>query len=179
MALDCGLLTVTVEAARDLKDPEWVGRQDPYCVIRVGGQTFRTRTAVDGGRNPVWNETFRFNVPHPGDDVLEVVLKDDQLIEHDATLGAARIPLAKAREMGADRVQAAAVISPRHHRQHGAVSLALQWEQSHEPMQQHPVQGPDEQQQGQPQHRHHHGGGTPRERVDVVEFVEQRPAAAM
>ncbi len=36
-------------------------RQDPYCILRVGGQQFRTRTAVDGGKNPVWNETFTFN----------------------------------------------------------------------------------------------------------------------
>ncbi|KAG2439060.1 hypothetical protein HYH02_006587 [Chlamydomonas schloesseri] len=202
MALDSGTLTVTVEAAYDLKDPEWVGRQDPYCVIRVGGQTFRTRTAVDGGRNPVWNETFRFSLPDATDtDVVDLVLKDDQLVEHDATLGAASIPLAKARQAGRDRARAP-VISPQHHRHHGTVSLALLWEpgscQQLQPDDDDDAMGPrqlakeggreedeeeaeqQEAQLGKEQqrhHHHHHGGGTPRERVDVVEFVAQRPVA--
>ncbi|PNW76448.1 hypothetical protein CHLRE_11g467595v5 [Chlamydomonas reinhardtii] len=213
MALEAGVLTVTVEAAHDLKDPEWVSRQDPYCVISVGGQTFRTRTAVDGGRNPVWNETFRFDVGHAPDtggtaEVVEVVVKADQLVEHDATLGSASIPLATARQTaGTDCYHTrAAIVSPQHHRVHGAVSLALRWDPASSscsgsgsgeqvpageqpcraalPMPQQ--QGQDDaqqqqqqqqQQQGQQRHHHHHGGGTPRERVDVIEFVEQRPVA--
>eukprot|EP00198_Chlamydomonas_reinhardtii_P009493 XP_001698830.1 predicted protein [Chlamydomonas reinhardtii] len=110
-------------------------RQDPYCVISVGGQTFRTRTAVDGGRNPVWNETFRFDVGHAPDtggtaEVVEVVVKADQLVEHDATLGSASIPLATARQTaGTDCYHTrAAIVSPQHHRVHGAVSLALRWD---------------------------------------------------
>ncbi len=30
--------------------------------MRCGGQQFRTKTATDGGKNPVWNETFSYNV---------------------------------------------------------------------------------------------------------------------
>ena len=55
MALEAGVLTLTLQYGKDLKDQDWFGKQDPYAVIAVGGQTFRTRTAVDGGRNPVWN----------------------------------------------------------------------------------------------------------------------------
>lgn len=29
-------------------------RQDPYCIVKVGGQQLRTKTAKAGGRNPVW-----------------------------------------------------------------------------------------------------------------------------
>lgn len=36
--------------------------QDPYCIVKCGGQTFKTRTAKDGGKNPVWNETFTVGV---------------------------------------------------------------------------------------------------------------------
>ena len=99
-------------------------RQDPYCVVQVGGQNFRTRVATDGGRNPVWNETFRFEILNENELQLEV--KDDQL-GHDAVLGTASISLARARQLGADRVEAA-VISPRHRTQHGVVSVAMQWE---------------------------------------------------
>ncbi len=29
-------------------------RQDPYCIVKVGGQQLRTKTAKAGGKNPVW-----------------------------------------------------------------------------------------------------------------------------
>lgn len=32
--------------------------QDPYCVVKCGGQTFKTKVAKDGGKNPQWNDTF-------------------------------------------------------------------------------------------------------------------------
>ncbi|KAG2452775.1 hypothetical protein HYH02_003005 [Chlamydomonas schloesseri] len=57
-------------------------------------------------------------------------VKDDRL-GHDSLLGGAAIhiagPRAGARQLGADRVEAA-VISPHHRTQHGLVSVALQWE---------------------------------------------------
>ncbi len=73
MALDAGVMSITIEFAKDLKDQDWFGKQDPYCQISVGGQRFRTRTAIDGGKNPVWNETFSANVIN--ENSVEVVIK--------------------------------------------------------------------------------------------------------
>ena len=87
MALDAGVLKVTIEFAKGLKvrgkfismqrlnlssylllatvlfqDAEWFGKMDPYAMLKVGGQVSRTGTASSGGTSPVWNETFSFNV---------------------------------------------------------------------------------------------------------------------
>ncbi|KAG2439059.1 hypothetical protein HYH02_006586 [Chlamydomonas schloesseri] len=124
MALDAGVMAVTLEFAKDLKDSDWFGKQDPYCIIRVGGQTFRTRTAVDGGRNPVWNETFRFNIIN--ENSVDVEIKDED-VGKDDVIGTATFSLAKARESGTDRIQAA-VVSKKSRKQRGFLSIALSWE---------------------------------------------------
>ncbi|KAG2439068.1 hypothetical protein HYH02_006595 [Chlamydomonas schloesseri] len=124
MALDAGVMSVTLEFAKDLKDADWFGKQDPYCIIRVGGQTFRTRTAVDGGRNPVWNETFRFNIIN--ENSVDVEIKDED-VGKDDVIGTATFSLAKARESGTDRIQAA-VVSKKSRKQRGFLSIALSWE---------------------------------------------------
>ncbi|KAG2432128.1 hypothetical protein HXX76_009054 [Chlamydomonas incerta] len=121
MAHHPGVLTATVEFAQGLKDKLLVRRQDPYCIIRIGGQTVRTRTACGGGCNPVWNETFSFDVHHANE--LDITIKDDKLL-HNPTLGTACVSLTRARELGADHLTAE-VICPHHHCQHGAISLAL------------------------------------------------------
>jgi Ca2+-dependent lipid-binding protein len=51
-----------VEFAKDLKDRDWFGKQDPYCILALGSQKVRSRTHIDGGKAPVWNETFNFQV---------------------------------------------------------------------------------------------------------------------
>ncbi len=81
----------------------------------------RTRTACKGGRDPVWNETFSFDIHHANE--LEITIKDDKLL-HDPTLGTACVSLSRAREHGGDRLSAE-VVCPHHHCQHGTISLEL------------------------------------------------------
>ena len=61
-----GVLTVGVIEARKLPDRDTVGRQDPYVVLTLDGEcrSFRqnTRVDTDGGRDPVWNQVFQFDV---------------------------------------------------------------------------------------------------------------------
>ena len=33
-------------------------KTDPYVLLKVGGQTFKTRTIADAGKAARWNETF-------------------------------------------------------------------------------------------------------------------------
>ncbi|KAG2449211.1 hypothetical protein HYH02_005958 [Chlamydomonas schloesseri] len=120
MALEAGELAVTVEFAKDLKDKDWFGKQDPYAVLKVGSQQFRTRTAVDGGKNPVWNETFRFNVINEND--VELIIKDSD-VSADDYIGTARVSLAKAREHGRDTQQCA--VHSKSGKQHGFVQVNL------------------------------------------------------
>lgn len=59
MALEAGVIVLTLEYADELKDVQWFGRQDPYCNVIIGNQEFKSKTANAGGKTPVWNETFR------------------------------------------------------------------------------------------------------------------------
>ncbi|GIL68419.1 hypothetical protein Vafri_21698 [Volvox africanus] len=121
MSLAPGVLSVTVEFAKDIKNRAWIGRQDPYCIVRVGNHTFCTRTAVDGGRNPVWDETFEFNVGNEND--LEIEIKDDE-VGDDEPLGSASCTLTQVRLAGSDRLELP-VLSPDH--QQGIVGISLRW----------------------------------------------------
>ena len=94
---------------------DWFGRQDPYCVVTCGSQTFRTRTAKDAGRNPVWNETFRFNILNENEVVL--LVKDEDVVRDDV-IGTARISLARARVQHSEKVNAP-VIAPKSGKNYG------------------------------------------------------------
>ncbi|GFR40445.1 hypothetical protein Agub_g973 [Astrephomene gubernaculifera] len=124
MALDAGVISMTIEFAKDLKDVEWFGRMDPYCIVRIGNQRFRTRTAEDAGRDPVWNETFQANIVSEND--VEVEIKDNN-VGLDDTIGIASFNLGRAREYGNDRLEVP-VLSPRHRTQHGYLSVSLNWQ---------------------------------------------------
>lgn len=98
-------------------------RQDPYAIVRCGGQQFRTRTHVDGGRNPVWNETFTFQIIN--DNSLELTVMDAD-VGRDDLIGTATVSLARAREQGSDSVQAP-VVCKHSRKQHGFVAVNLRW----------------------------------------------------
>ncbi|KAG2439061.1 hypothetical protein HYH02_006588 [Chlamydomonas schloesseri] len=133
-----GVLTVTVAFAQNLKDKQLFGRQDPYCVLRVGGQTARTRTASKGGRNPTWNESFSFNVyRHSG---LEITVKDDRVFV-DPTLGVASVSLDGVRANGYDKL-VTDVVSPSSRRHQGVISLSLQWKDGCPPEPEAPPKAP-------------------------------------
>ncbi|GLC60148.1 hypothetical protein PLESTB_001579100 [Pleodorina starrii] len=122
MALDAGQLTVTVEYAKDLKDKDWFGKQDPYAVLRVGAQTFRTKTHEDGGKNPVWNETFHINIVN--DNTIDMTIYDSD-VGKDDIIGTATVVLAKAREQGSDYQQCP--VRTKSGKQHGFVAVRLQF----------------------------------------------------
>ncbi|GIL42548.1 hypothetical protein Vafri_505, partial [Volvox africanus] len=124
MTIKSGIMNITVEFAKDLKSGDWFGKQDPYCILRVGGQTFRTHTVKCGGRNPIWNETFRVNIVDENDVSLDI--KDEDLGRRDDLIGNATFSFSRARYAGNDR-QEVAVFSPKSRRQHGFVSVSLKW----------------------------------------------------
>ncbi|GIL82511.1 hypothetical protein Vretimale_11938 [Volvox reticuliferus] len=125
MTLAAGIITITLEYARDLKNGGcwFVIKQNPYCILRVGGQTFRSHTAKGGGRNPVWNETFRVNIMDENNVSLDI--KDEDL-GRDDLIGNASFSFSRARHVGNDR-QEVAVFRPKSRKQHGFVSVSLKW----------------------------------------------------
>ncbi|KAF0699631.1 Aste57867_9814 [Aphanomyces stellatus] len=85
-------LQVSVRAARNIHDGQMIGRQDPYCVVQVGNRVFNTAVNQNGGTNPVWQNTFLFNVYDPQTEELDIVIKDQGWIS-DSHIGTARIPI--------------------------------------------------------------------------------------
>lgn len=120
MSLHAGVLTVTVEYAKDLKDVQWVGKQDPYVKLHLAGQTFQTKTCNDGGSNPVFDETFNFNVID--DNTLELEIFDEEMGKDEA-LGTASLTFSRARETGSDAVEVPLI--SKQGKQQGFISIKM------------------------------------------------------
>merc|ERR1711881_138203 len=57
-----GALTVHVLKGADLIDADIAGSSDSYVRIKLGDVVQKTEVIENGGNNPVWNETFVFNL---------------------------------------------------------------------------------------------------------------------
>jgi hypothetical protein len=60
-ALD-GYLYVTAKSGVELTNRDWRGKEDPYCIIKVGKEKHQTFVHHKGGVNPVWNQSFVFRL---------------------------------------------------------------------------------------------------------------------
>jgi len=52
---------VNVHQCKDLKSVELIGKQDPYVVVTVGKESWKTKVHEAGGSNPVFNQAYIFN----------------------------------------------------------------------------------------------------------------------
>ncbi|KAG2494661.1 hypothetical protein HYH03_007177 [Edaphochlamys debaryana] len=125
-----GTLWITIQHAKDLKNVELFGRQDPYCVVKVGDKAFRTHVARNGGRCPVWNESFEFHCVHHHS--VEILIKDSDILR-DELIGIATIPLEAVRHKGHDHVSVP-VVCGKHGSHHGHLSAVLVWAHSGSPV---------------------------------------------
>ncbi|KAI9258849.1 C2 domain-containing protein [Phascolomyces articulosus] len=57
-----GILTVTLCEGKDLKDKDLIGKNDPYVELWLDEDYKQRSSNITGTNNPVWNETFSFNV---------------------------------------------------------------------------------------------------------------------
>ncbi|KAG0180177.1 hypothetical protein DFQ29_001122 [Apophysomyces sp. BC1021] len=58
-----GELAVVALKARDLPNREVIGKQDPFCVFRLGEVAKKTKTDVRGGQHPLWDDQVNIPVP--------------------------------------------------------------------------------------------------------------------
>ena len=66
-------LKITLEKATFLHDADMFGKQDPFVKITCSGITYKTKVIEEGGKNPVWNETFEMTK------IMEEVNKGEKL----------------------------------------------------------------------------------------------------
>lgn len=59
MALDgpeIGTLVAVIDRAKNLPNRKTMGKQDPYCAMRLGKEAKKTATDRRGGQTPKWYE---------------------------------------------------------------------------------------------------------------------------
>ncbi|KAI9472471.1 MAG: C2 domain-containing protein [Benjaminiella poitrasii] len=57
-----GVLSVTVVEARNLKKEDFAGHNDPYVELWFDKEYKQRSETVHDTENPVWNQTFTFNI---------------------------------------------------------------------------------------------------------------------
>ena len=85
-----GTLKLHVIEARLTHDTD-ANKMDPYCIIQVREQEFKTSIKEEGGKEPKWNDVFDIDVKYIGDDLTVKVMDDD--IGKDDAIGEAKIKL--------------------------------------------------------------------------------------
>ncbi|KAI7858362.1 C2 domain-containing protein [Circinella umbellata] len=78
-SLPAGVLQVTLHEGKDLKNQDFLGKNDPYVELWLDDDYKQRSSEIKNNNNPVWNETFIFNIPKGSSDkklYLKVLDKD-------------------------------------------------------------------------------------------------------
>ena len=81
-----GTFIVKCRSAKLIRDTEVFGKMDPYCKISIGEQIQKTKIQDNVGKNPVWEETFKFKATL-GDVVNYAVWDDEGSLKKDVLIG--------------------------------------------------------------------------------------------
>ena len=87
-----GTLHVDVLGARNLAKSDLIGKSDPYAVVSLGDQEFKT-DAVKNTQNPDWNFGADFDINGKTPENLQLGVFDKDKIGKDKPLGSANIPV--------------------------------------------------------------------------------------
>merc|ERR1712173_198712 len=89
--LPAGSMKLTLHKARKLEKKGAFGKADPYTVLTVGKEKFKTET-VKNDQNPEWNYTIKFDLTKDTKEEITVEVFDDD-IGKDDRLGDTKIPV--------------------------------------------------------------------------------------
>jgi len=67
------------------------GKADPYAKLRIGTQEFSTKPNAGGGKNPIWNEEFTFDVSNERE--IEIEVLDKETVGNDKFMGRAKVSI--------------------------------------------------------------------------------------
>ncbi|KAG8831745.1 hypothetical protein FRC17_002628 [Serendipita sp. 399] len=65
-----GTLIVVVLKARNLPNKRHIGKQDPYCTLKLHNEAKKTKPVKRGGQHPEWDEEIRFELFEDVEDEL-------------------------------------------------------------------------------------------------------------
>eukprot|EP00585_Thalassiosira_rotula_P003835 CAMPEP_0196159848 /NCGR_PEP_ID=MMETSP0910-20130528/46527_1 /TAXON_ID=49265 /ORGANISM="Thalassiosira rotula, Strain GSO102" /LENGTH=131 /DNA_ID=CAMNT_0041424773 /DNA_START=103 /DNA_END=498 /DNA_ORIENTATION=+ len=97
-----GILTIYLDRATNLKDKDTIGKSDPYIKFELEqNNTFKDKdygemksTTKSNELNPVYEETFHFNIPTIENMELTCKVMDDDTLKDDK-MGKCKIKLEK------------------------------------------------------------------------------------
>ncbi|XP_022890944.1 elicitor-responsive protein 1-like [Olea europaea var. sylvestris] len=104
-----GIMEVKLAGAKGLRHSDFLGRIDPYVLLQYRNQEYKSIIAKRQGRNPIWNEKFKYIVDYPvDDDQYNLVLKimDHDTYTADDYLGEAKIYVKELIELGVEKGKA-------------------------------------------------------------------------
>jgi len=86
-------VVVNIVNARGLRNADWIGKSDPYCICEVKGKAdvMIQTPIVDSDINPFWNYKQEL-VGYRIEDDLEFIVKDKDLAKSDDILGRVTLP---------------------------------------------------------------------------------------
>jgi hypothetical protein len=124
-----GALKVTVIEAKGLKKMDTFGKNDPYCIVAINGESRRTKTVDGGGAAPVWGEdghgeVLNFELERAV--AVEVACYDEDAGKDDL-IGTAIVELDHAPEGQDWELQDWFAISDDSSKETGQVQLLLSW----------------------------------------------------
>ena len=67
------------------KDSQKVGKQDPYCVLKLGTQSTKTGVHIDAGKNARWSDICK--LPRETEETLEILIMNKNDLSKDTKLG--------------------------------------------------------------------------------------------
>ncbi|KAJ4848707.1 hypothetical protein Tsubulata_033729 [Turnera subulata] len=89
-----GILEVLLVNAKGLRNTDFLGKTDPYVIIKYKSQERQSSVARGQGSNPKWDEKVRFKVEYPGqggDYKVTLRIMDHDNFSADDFLGEAEI----------------------------------------------------------------------------------------
>lgn len=75
------------------RDPNFILKMDPYCVIRTNNAETRTSVVPSGGKHPIWNEAFSLDVSN--DRFIDIFIFDQETVGKDNAIAQTVIDLSQ------------------------------------------------------------------------------------
>ncbi|KAI5064050.1 hypothetical protein GOP47_0020720 [Adiantum capillus-veneris] len=91
-----GTLEVHLHGGKEMRNVEFFGKNDPYALLSYKTQDQKSKTLEGGGSDPIWDQSFFFQV-EDGDDSTDVIIKifDEDDRSKDDAIGEAKIPIGR------------------------------------------------------------------------------------
>merc|ERR1711981_1390821 len=87
-----GTITVILHKARELEKKGKFGKADPYAVLNVGKEKFKSKT-VNNNHNPEWNFDIKFDIDNETSKEVILEVYDEDMIGKDDLLGQTKLNL--------------------------------------------------------------------------------------